>query len=259
MARSGWPDTTLVANGWVYPTDSSINVAIGQGGHDNQGVSRSRRERGGWVVVTPDLGFPAGKNKTMLIDLARCRRRRRLRLRTNLEISWDRLRVAERARGPRAAARGWTPPHAELRYRGFSKTSSPRGRRPKRRSTSAVANIAQRWRDLVGYYTRFGDVRGAADRRRRSVRDHERGRRAVACVRRAPPPPARAGARDFVLIGDGWEKTATTTPSSRRPCCRCRHTATGPTTAPGREPRRSRTTRCTGAIARTGNATTRGS
>ena len=27
------PDTTLVASGWIYPTDSSINVAIGQGGH----------------------------------------------------------------------------------------------------------------------------------------------------------------------------------------------------------------------------------
>ena len=31
-------------------------------------------------------------------------------------------------------------------------------RRRRRRSTSALANIAQRWRDLVGYYTRFGDV-----------------------------------------------------------------------------------------------------
>ena len=30
--------------------------------------------RGRWVVVAPDLGFPAGKNKTILIDLGRVAR-----------------------------------------------------------------------------------------------------------------------------------------------------------------------------------------
>ena len=45
--------------------------------------------------VAPDLGFPAGKNKTMLIDLTAAlpagAGRGALRLATNLEIYWDRL------------------------------------------------------------------------------------------------------------------------------------------------------------------------
>ena len=57
----------LIANGWIYPTDSSINLAIGQG-HQVQphGLSLEAEDGAGrWVVVSPDLGFPAGKNKTI--------------------------------------------------------------------------------------------------------------------------------------------------------------------------------------------------
>src|SRR5690606_762550 len=83
----------LVAYGWIYPTDSSINVAIGQR-RDMQprGLALEARDASGaWHVVAPDLGFPAGKNKTVLIDLAQVARAgvqgaTRVRLRTNLEI-----------------------------------------------------------------------------------------------------------------------------------------------------------------------------
>jgi hypothetical protein len=50
---------------------------------------------------------------------------------------------------------------AELRYRGFSKTDSDR-RLPEIPVYDTIANVTQRWRDLVGYYTRFGDVRELA-------------------------------------------------------------------------------------------------
>ena len=61
----------LVAHGWIHPTDSSINVAIGQGQHAQpQGlVLEVPTADGGWTVARPDLGFPAGKNKTILVDL----------------------------------------------------------------------------------------------------------------------------------------------------------------------------------------------
>ena len=62
------PDAdVLVANGWIYPTDSSINVAIAQAGIAPRGLSlEARNADGSWRVVNADLGFPAGKNKTML-------------------------------------------------------------------------------------------------------------------------------------------------------------------------------------------------
>ena len=156
----------LVASGWIYPTDSSINVAIGQGQRvQPRGLSLEAQDRSGrWVMVSPDLGFPAGKNKTVLIDLqqvtaAGVAHARRLRLRTNLEVYWDRLAVAEVVERAQLSTLRLQPERAELRYRGFSQTDYSNRRQPEIPVYDKIANVTQRWRDLVGYYTRFGDVR----------------------------------------------------------------------------------------------------
>jgi hypothetical protein len=149
---------TLIANGWIYPTDSSINVAIGQGGHVTpSGLAlEARRHDGRWVVVNPDVGFPAGKNKTILVDLSQVPAgATRLRLRTNLEIYWDQLSVAERSAEEVKTTR-LPAVAADLAFRGYSQTTSPRGAAPETPDYQRVANTTQRWRDLVGYYTRFG-------------------------------------------------------------------------------------------------------
>jgi hypothetical protein len=197
---------TLVASGWIYPTDSSINVAIGQGGHvAPSGLALEAKVADRWVVVDPDLGFPAGKNKTMLVDLGRVPAGAdRLRLRTNLEIYWDMLGVSERNQTEIHTKR-LPPVQAELAFRGYSQTTSPRGEAPETPIYERVANTTQRWRDLVGYYTRFGDVNallaGVDDRYViMNAGDELRLR-----FDEQPPPPA-GWRRDFVLIGDGWEK-----------------------------------------------------
>jgi tetratricopeptide (TPR) repeat protein len=196
----------LIASGWIYPTDSSINVAIGQGGQIRpMGLSlEAQQADGGWKVIEPDLGFPAGKNKTILVDLSRAGAARRLRLRTNLEIYWDSLAFGETfdasidmKRLPAASA--------DLRYRGFSETTSPRGESPETPHYDRIANRTPRWRDLEGYHTRFGDVKELLE----SVDDRYVIMNAGDEMRiRFPEQPApRAGwRRDFVLIGDGWEK-----------------------------------------------------
>ena len=65
---------------------------------------------------------------------------------------------------------------AELAFRGYSQTTSPRGDAPETPIYERVANTTQRWRDLVGYYTRFGNVNRTIGRRGRSICDHERRR-----------------------------------------------------------------------------------
>ena len=62
----------LVAQGWVHPTDSSINVAIGQGNHapPNSLSLHVQDASGGFRPARTGLGFPAGKDKTVLIDLS---------------------------------------------------------------------------------------------------------------------------------------------------------------------------------------------
>jgi Flp pilus assembly protein TadD len=197
---------TLVASGWIYPTDSSINVAIGQGGIVKPGglVLESLDRHGRWTTVVPDLGFPAGKNKTMLIDLGGVGDATRLRLRTNLEIYWDSLLLAREVEIPLRTTRlGLTD--AMLSYRGYSQTMSLRGDTPETPDYERKANVTQRWRDLTGYHTRFGNVNallsGVDDRYVIMNAGDE-----LRLQFPEQPAPESGWRRDFVLVGDGWEK-----------------------------------------------------
>jgi tetratricopeptide (TPR) repeat protein len=200
----------LVAHGWVYPTDSSINMAIAQGRHDApRGLALEALDATGrWIVVETDLGFPAGKNKTVLIDLSRAislAADRRLRLRTNLEVYWDSLGIAAAIDAPSLETIRLQPAVAELRYRGFSRTEHERRDLPELPLYHEIAGVGQRWRDLVGYYTRFGPVGellGHVDDRYVIMNAGDE-----LLLRFPVPKPPRPGwTRDFVLIGDGWEK-----------------------------------------------------
>jgi hypothetical protein len=195
----------LVATGWIYPTDSSINMAIGQGSTVRpSGVRLEGLFANTWRTVDPDLGFPAGKNKTLVIDLANAAGARRLRLRTNLEVYWDYLAAGERLEDEPRVTRIQAS-SADLRYRGFSRTTSPRGDAPETPVYGALAGVSQRWRDLEGYYTRFGDVKELLTHVDDRYVIMNAGDELRLLFPEAAPPPD-GWRRDFVLVGDGWEK-----------------------------------------------------
>ena len=204
------PPTRLLAYGWVYPTDSSINVAIAQGSHPApRGVAlEARTGAGEWVTVHPDLGFPSGKNKTVVVDLTDVPWHgptQRLRLRTNLEVYWDWVAVADSPQTETIRTERVLPVVADLRYRGFSRTRDAGPRGPEVPAYDALANTAPRWRDLVGYHTRFGDVRellAEVDDRYVIMNAGDEIRLRFP----APAPPPSGWTRDFVLVGDGWVK-----------------------------------------------------
>ncbi|HEX8148242.1 MAG TPA: FG-GAP-like repeat-containing protein [Pyrinomonadaceae bacterium] len=200
----------LVAHGWLHPTDASINVAISQGSRPPpKGLSLEVADgRGGWAVAKPDLGFPSGKNKTIIVDLQNIFKPgapRRLRLRTNMEIYWDALEWAGGADDGRTKVVSLAPAAAELRFRGFSEMGGADNSSPETPDYERLASTGQRWRDLVGYYTRFGDVRellaGTDDR----VVIANAGDELLLRFAEQPPPPA-GWARDYVLVGNGWIK-----------------------------------------------------
>ncbi len=200
----------LLGHGWVYPTDSSINVAIAQGQRPPpRGIAVEVPDGGGgWVVVYPDIGFPAGKRKTILIDVTDVFRPgapRRVRLRTNLEVYWDSLEYAAGLDGLALETRRLGLETAELRHRGFSRTSVANAFSPEVPDYDAVVGTGQRWLDLVGYYTRFGEVGellAQVDDRYVIMNAGEE----IALGFSAPAPPPEGWRRDYVLIGDGWIK-----------------------------------------------------
>jgi hypothetical protein len=200
----------LVAHGWIHPTDSSINVAISQGQHvQPQGlVLEVPTADGSWTVVRSDLGFPAGKNKTVLIDLDGvflAGAPRRFRLRTNLEVFWDSLAGAEALPDAPLKIQRLAPQSAELRLRGYSLMTQKDASSPELPHYDTLMATSQRWNDLIGFYTRFGEVGellAKVDDRYVIANAGDE----LALRFPAPPSPRPGWSRDFIMIGDGWNK-----------------------------------------------------
>lgn len=200
----------LIAKGWLHPSDSSINVALSQGSTVKpRWLSLEVADsRGGWRVANPNLGFPAGRNKICLIDLTgvfRPGEPHRVRLRTNLEVYWDEIQWAQGAPTAPLRIQRLAPAVADLHYRGFSTIHQANASSPEIPAYDELAGTSQRWRDLEGFYTRFGDVRellGGIDDRYVIMNAGDELRLRFA----APPMPPVGWVRDFVIAGDGWIK-----------------------------------------------------
>ena len=200
----------LIANGWMHPTDSSINVAISQGQQEQaKPLSLEIPDgKGGWQVVRPNMGFPAGRKKVCLFDLSEVFKPgipHRLRLRTNLEVYWDSLEWAAGVPNAELKTTPLNPELADLHYRGYSVINQKDDSSPEVPDYNRLSSSKQIWRDLIGYYTRFGDVRDllkqADDRYVIMNAGDEMSFRFA-----AQPPPAPGWVRDYVIVGDGWIK-----------------------------------------------------
>lgn len=200
----------LIASGWIYPTDTSVNIALSQGDHEPpHGIRVEVPDgNGGWRIAHENIGFPAGKNKTILVDLENIFEpgtRRKLRLYTNMEIYWDHFQVGTLQQDSKIKTRKITADSALLRYRGFSKLEQKDRFRPTVPDYKQIAGTSPKWRDLVGFYTRFGEVgeltRNIDDRYVIMNAGDE-----LVFKFPALDPPKEGWTRDFVLVGDGWVK-----------------------------------------------------
>jgi hypothetical protein len=200
----------LIARGWLHPSDSSVNVAMAQGDRVYpEPLSLEIPDgRGGWKVARANLGFPAGRNKTCLIDLTglfRAGTPHKLRLRTNLEIYWDQIEWAQGLPAAPTRITHLAPQTADLHYRGFSVIHQANASSPEIPDYNQLAATTQIWRDLEGFYTRYGDVREllkAIDDRYVIMNAGDE----LSLRFAAPPPPPAGWVRDYVIVGDGWVK-----------------------------------------------------
>jgi hypothetical protein len=201
----------LIAQGSIHDTESSINVAITQGNRWRaHGLSLEvPDEKGNWIVAQDNLGFPAGRKKTILFDLTNVFRPgtpRRVRIRTNLEIYWDAIQWAQGVPDAPVKTVTLNPSVADLHYRGYSVMHLPgEARAPEVPDYNQIESTKQHWRDLIGYYTRYGDIRellNTIDDRYVIVNSGDE--MSLRFPEQAPPPAGWV--RDFVIKGDGWIK-----------------------------------------------------
>jgi Tfp pilus assembly protein PilF len=200
----------LIAKGWMHPTDSSINVAISQGQEVHpQPLSLEVPDgKGGWAVANPNLGFPAGRKKICLFDLSHVflpGTPRRVRLRTNLEVFWDSIEWARGLPDTELKAVRIDPTTADLHYRGYSVINKANPSSPEVPDYNQIASSKQIWRDLIGYYTRFGDVRELLSKVDDRYVIMNAGDEMTFRFPAQPPPPT-GWVRDYIIVGDGWIK-----------------------------------------------------
>ncbi|MEZ4587538.1 MAG: FG-GAP-like repeat-containing protein [Gemmatimonadales bacterium] len=152
----------LFLSGWIFPTDANLNVAIAQA--SDLAVAppelQVKDRQGRWVTAIPDIGFPSGKNKTVVVDLAGVLPpgSHEVRLRTNMEIYWDQVLVARRVEGPAPRVTRLRPVEADLHYRGFSRSYRRGGRYGPHWFDYDRAELLSPWQPIPGSLTRFGDV-----------------------------------------------------------------------------------------------------
>ena len=203
----------LYLTGWIFYGDTSLNVALSQGQRPERPsppVLEVPDGHGGWKTALNSMGYPAGKTKTMPLDLSDVLDRSdpRVRIRTNLEIYWDRIAYTVDEEPAPTVQTAAPLASARLFFRGFS--------RPVREGPDAPhvflhddVDMAPRWADMAGLYTRYGEVRellAAVDDRYVVLKGGDAVRLEFDASR-LPPLPA-GWTRDYVLVLDGWEKDA---------------------------------------------------
>jgi tetratricopeptide (TPR) repeat protein len=208
----------LVMTGWLEWGDASVNLAIAR----TESLEFLPPQlsvpdgRGGWRDTGPPVGFPAGKTKTMVLDVTALLDRADLRLRvtSTLELYWDRIAVAldDEPEGSAAAPEAalaitkLDAKSARLWERGFSRPLPRRPFEPERYDWRRLEPVA-RFDQHAGHYTRHGDVAPLLDRvddRFVILGSGDALDLRFDATSQAPPAPGRA--RTCLLFLDGYAK-----------------------------------------------------
>ena len=201
---------TLFLSGWIFPTDTSINVALFQNPEINPSFPSVsvKDETGKWKTVIDMIGLPAGKNKTITVDLTGkfLSDDRHVRIETDMQIYWDAAFFTVGTQEVPIEMTTLNPDSADLHYRGFSEMYRPNPHAPHLFDYQKVTTDAQ-WRDLAGYYTRYGDVNPLLQ----AVDDMyvilNAGDEITVEFNASRLPELKPGwVRDFILYSDGWDK-----------------------------------------------------
>jgi len=202
----------LFLRGWTFPADASINMAMAQSDSFRQRPPSLQviDPQGQWQTVIPDIGYPMGKDKMVVVNLSGkflTQKDRRIRIRTNMQVYWDEIFFSTCLSKSPVTIHPLHMNSAGLAYRGYSAMYRKGGPFGPHWFDYYKVTHGQKWRDLTGHYTRYGDVLPllkqaddeyiiAAGGDQVSI-DFD--------ATRLPPLP-KGWRRDFLLYSEGWVK-----------------------------------------------------
>jgi tetratricopeptide (TPR) repeat protein len=199
----------LLLNGWVDWPDGSTFRAASQEfkGGLVMPYLQMQNAKGEWITINEDMGMPAGKPKTIAVELRFPSASRKLRIVTSLCVYWDEIFLSENAGAPNVHQTEAALASANLHFRGFSETLiHPERKQP---DTFLYDHVSPQsfWNPTPGLYTRYGDVRDLVT----SIDDRllimGSGDELLLRFNAAGLPALPDGwTRDFLLKVDGWAK-----------------------------------------------------
>ncbi len=151
----------LLMTGWLFWTDASVNVAAGH--HPTiefvPPMLEAPDENGGFQTKGV-LGFPAGKTKTMVVDVSAWVNRADLRVRisSTLELYWDAIRISVDEPDAPVHVTKIDATCSSLYFRGFSQPVFETLEHQPERFEFEHLTARARWNQHSGMLTRYGDV-----------------------------------------------------------------------------------------------------
>ncbi|HXJ60949.1 MAG TPA: FG-GAP-like repeat-containing protein [Verrucomicrobiae bacterium] len=164
-----------------------------------------------WKPVPVTVGAPAGKTKTILVDLAGKlpEGTRRLRLSSAFEVHWDRIALFERRDNTETRITRVTPTKSDLHWRGYSEFELWPADLPRTPNYASVTSTAHWTITPQGWCTRYGAVDELIAGADNALALLNGGDELTLEFAAATLPPKPAGlTREFFLYTVGWDKDA---------------------------------------------------
>lgn len=202
----------LFLRGWTFPADASINTAMTQSASykSKPPALQVMNKKGEWQTIIANIGFPMGKDKMVIVNLSGkflIPGNRKVRIRTNMQIYWDEIFFSNRLSKAPVNMHDLTMTGAHLAYRGYSASYRKGGPFGPHWFDYYNTTGGQKWRDLTGYYTRYGDVLPLLQQADDAYVIANSGDEITIDFDAARLPVLPRGwKRDFLIYSEGWVK-----------------------------------------------------
>ena len=201
--------SVILMTGWTDYAFSADNVAAS---HSGRALTVPKLEvqdpSGAWRTAIDDIGIPIGRPQTVVVDLRGKvpHGTRVVRIQTNMRVYWDQILVDASGQTFPTTLTRLDPIVANLTWRGFSAEVTPDDREPIGYDYARVTRVSP-WKQMIGRYTREGDVRPLLNRTDDEFVISRPGDEiALSFDATALPPLAPGMSRTFLLYADGYSK-----------------------------------------------------